>query len=183
MSKTEKFTDTAAFKIASIVILSAIVTVFSIAVRIPVAPTRGYVNLGDVAIFFAAFIFGPVSAFLAGGIGTALADLIGGYGHWALISFGIHGLQGFFAGIVYNIFVKAENRRSSIFIKSFFCFLAGAVVMVSGYFLAGLLMVGPGAALVEIPGNIIQNVAGITGGMALKAAVEKAYPPVIYFRW
>ena len=182
MPKNERFSDTAAFKIASIVILSAIVTVFTIIVRIPIAPTRGYVNLGEVAIFFTAFIFGPTSAFFAGGLGTALADLIGGYGQWAPISFVIHGFQGFLVGIVYNIFTK-QNFRDNIFLQALFCFFAGAAIMVSGYFFAGVIMYGPAVALVEIPGNIIQNLAGIAGGIALAAAVKKAYPPVIYFRW
>ncbi|MCL2704626.1 MAG: ECF transporter S component [Spirochaetaceae bacterium] len=182
MPKTERFSDTLAFKIASVVILSAIVTIFTIVVRIPIAPTRGYVNLGDVAIFFIAFIFGPVSAFLAGGLGTGIADLLGGYGKWAPVSFIVHGHQGFFIAIVYNIFLK-ENCKVNIFLQALLCFLVGAIVMVLGYFLAGLLLVGPGAALVEIPGNIIQNLAGIAGGMTLAVSVKKAYPPVIYFRW
>ncbi len=183
MAKTERFSDTVAFKIASIVILSAIVTIFTVVVRIPIAPTRGYINLGDVAIFFAAFVFGPVTAFIAGGLGTALADILGGYAQWAPISFVIHGLQGFLVGIIYSFFVKEESGRVNIFWQALFCFLAGSIVMVSGYFLAGVLMVGPGAALVEVPGNIIQNLAGAVGGLLLSAAVEKAYPPVIYFRW
>ena len=183
MSKAESFSDATAFKIASIVVLSAIVTVFTVAVRIPIAPTRGYLNLGDVAIFFIAFVFGPVSAFIAGGLGTAIADLLSGYGQWAPVSFLAHGFQGFLIGVVYNVFAKKEDGGGNIVLITFLCFLAGAVVMVSGYFIAGVFIVGPGAALVEIPGNIIQNAAGITGGMALAAAVKKAYPPVIHFRW
>ena len=184
MSGKDKFTDTAAFRIASIAVLSAIVTIFTIAVRIPVAPTRGYINLGDVAIFFAAFVFGPATAFIAGGLGTALADILGGYGQWAPISFAVHGLQGFIIGVVYNIIIKKEETAPvNIIITGILCFLAGAVVMVSGYFTAGVIMVGPGAAIVEIPGNILQNIAGIIGGLALAVAVRKAYPPVVNFRW
>ncbi len=37
--------------------------------------------------------------------------------------------------------------------------------MVSGYFIASVFMVGPGAAAVEIPGNIFQNIAGVIGGL------------------
>jgi trimethylamine:corrinoid methyltransferase-like protein len=55
--------------------------------------------------------------------------------------------------------------------------------MVTGYFVASVFMVGVGAAAVEIPGNIFQNIAGVLGGMALTVAVRKAYPPVIKFRW
>ena len=183
MTNTEKFSDTAAFKIASIVILSAIVTIFTLVVRIPIAPTRGYLNLSDVAIFFVAFIFGPVSALVAGGLGTAIADLVGGYGQWAPISFVVRGLEGFLIGIVYNILIKKDFRLNNIFLQGFLCFLTGASVMVNGYFVAGIFMVGPGAALVEVPGNVMQALAGVVGGMSLAVAIKKAYPPVIHFKW
>ena len=185
MPEAEKFTSTAAFKVASIAVLSAITAIFTIAVRIPIAPTRGYINLGDVAIFFAAFIFGPVTAFIAGGLGTAIADVVGGFGQWAPISFVVHGLQGFVIGLVYNLLLKKEETAGSgnFLIQGLFTFLSGAAVMVSGYFAAGVFMVGAGAAAVEIPGNIFQNIAGVIGGIALTAAVRKAYPPVIKFRW
>ena len=185
MPESEKFTSTAAFRVASIAVLSAITAIFTIAVRIPIAPTRGYINLGDVAIYFAAFIFGPVTAFIAGGLGTAIADILGGFGQWAPISFVVHGLQGFIIGLVYNLLLKKEGStgKGSFLIHGIFTFIAGALVMVAGYFAAGIFMVGPGAAAVEIPGNVFQNIAGVAGGLSLTAAVRKAYPPVIKFRW
>ena len=185
MPEQEKFTNTAAFRVASIAVLSAITAIFTFAVKIPVAPTRGYINLGDVAIFFAAFIFGPVTAFIAGGLGTAIADIAGGFGHWAPISFVVHGLQGFVIGIVYNLLLKKEENtgRGNFVLSGFLTFAAGAAVMVAGYFIASVFIVGPGAAAVEIPGNLFQNIAGVIGGLALTAAVRKAYPPVIKFRW
>ncbi len=185
MTDSDKFTNTAAFRVASIAVLSAIVAIFTIAVRIPVAPTRGYINLGDVAIFFAAFIFGPVTAFIAGGLGTAIADILGGFGQWAPISFVVHGLQGFIIGLVYNIILRKEEAggKAGIFLQGLLPFVAGASVMVAGYFAAGIFMVGPGAAALEIPGNVFQNLAGVIGGISLAAAVKKAYPPVVKFRW
>lgn len=180
MAENSKFADTKAFKIASIAILTAIVAIFTIVVRFPIAPTRGYLNLGDVAIFFTAFTFGPISAFIAGGVGTALADILVGYGHWAPISFVAHGLQGLFVGFVY-IFLKKSNYN--IFLNSLICFIVGSLFMVSAYFIASIFMTGIGAAVVEIPGNILQNIAGVIGGLFLSSSVKKAYPPVINFRW
>lgn len=180
MSEKAKFADTKAFKIASISILTAIVAIFTIVVRIPIAPTRGYLNFGDVAIFFTAFTFGPISAFIAGGVGTALADVLVGYGHWAPISFVAHGLQGLFIGFVY---ILMEKNTYNMFLNSLVCFIVGSLFMVSAYFVASIFMTGIGAAVVEIPGNILQNVAGAVGGLLLASSVKKAYPPVINFRW
>jgi uncharacterized membrane protein len=175
--------------------------VFTYIVRIPVAPTRGYLNLGDVAIYFSAFTFGPVSALVSGGLGTALADIISGYSQWAPISLFVHGLQGLVAGLIGGIVWRGTARRREPSEKDplqkgvsrkarggfnvywLVAAAAGTVVMCGGYLIAGSFMVGFGAALVELPGNVLQNLAGVLGGIPLAMAVRRAYPPVEEMRW
>jgi uncharacterized membrane protein len=170
-----------AFRIASLAILTAVTAVFTYVVRIPVAPTRGYLNLGDVAIYFTAFTFGPVTALVSGGLGTALADIISGYSQWAPISLLVHGLQGLVAGLLGGIL---RRSRRGVFNPYWLVGAAGGtVIMCGGYLLAGTFMVGFGAALVELPGNLLQNLAGVAGGIPLAMAVLKAYPPVGEMRW
>lgn len=185
-----------AFRIATLAILIAVTTLFTYIIRIPVAPTRGYINFGDVSIFFTAMIFGPVTALITGGAGTALADLISGYSQWAPFTFLAHGLQGLVIGLV----IKAGRRISSAnsdaagpaqrggirkpgILTLLTAFLAGTVVMAGIYFLTGGLMVGFAAAAAEIPGNILQNVAGVLVGTPLALAVWKAYPPIRFYTW
>lgn len=170
-----------AFRIASIAILTAITTVFTMIVRIPVMPTRGYINFGDVAIFFTALTFGPFTALAAGGLGTALADILGGYAQWAPITFFAHGVQGLLIGLVFKM-IKKESRFQFV-LCLLFSFAVGTFVMAGTYFVTGGLMYGFGAAVTEIPGNIIQNVAGVVIGTPLYIAVRKAYPPVDGFYW
>ena len=170
-----------AFRIASIAVLTAITTVFTMIVRVPVTPTRGYINLGDVAIFFTALTFGPFTAFAAGGLGTALADILGGYAQWAPITFFAHGIQGLLIGLLFRI-VKKESPVQFVLALSL-SFAAGTVIMAGTYFLTGGLMYGFGAAATEIPGNILQNVAGVLVGTSLYFAVRKAYPPIDGFNW
>ncbi len=181
-----------AYRIVSISILTAVTAVFTLLVRIPVAPTRGYINLGDVAIFFTAFTFGPVTALVSGGLGTAIADLLSGYAQWAPISLIIHGVQGFLAGLIVRTYLIKVNRdrsgseaevtfiqqRRRTFAIIGLAGIVGTVVMAGLYFLAGASMYGFGPALVEVPGNIIQCVVGFTGGFLLNKTVVKAYPPV-----
>ncbi len=170
-----------AFRIASLAILTAVTAVFTYMVRIPIAPTRGYLNLGDVAIYFTAFTFGPVSALIAGGLGTALADIISGYSQWAPISLLVHGLQGLAAGLIASIAWRAKRETFNLY--WLVAAAAGTVVMCAGYLGAGTLMVGFSAALVELPGNLLQNLAGVVGAVPLTIAVRKAYPPVAELRW
>jgi uncharacterized membrane protein len=178
---TKRLTGSPAFRIASLAILTAVTTVFTYIVRIPIAPTRGYLNLGDVAIYFTAFTFGPVSALIAGGLGTALADLIAGYPQWVPISLLVHGLQGLVAGLIAGLAWRGKQKTFNY--TWLFAALGGALVMCGGYLAGGTLLVGFGAALTELPGNLLQNVAGVIGAIPLTIAVRQAYPPVAELRW
>ena len=160
-------------KIAAVAILTAVTALFTF-VKVPIAPTRGYFNLSDVAIFFSALTIGPFTALLAGGLGTALADIISGYPQWAPISFVVHGLQGLVIGLL--------ARRGGVLNLSMGA-AAGTIIMCTGYFLAGWLMVGLGPALAEVPINLLQNLAGIIGGVSLHLAIKKAYPPIAGISW
>lgn len=164
-----------ALRIATVAILAAVTTVFTIFIRVP-SPARGYFNLGDVAVAFTAFTFGPISALLAGGIGTALADLIGSYVQWAPISLVVHGLEGLVIGLI------ARTRPGSAFV----CIaagVAGVIVMAAGHFAGGLALTGMGPSLAEAPGNVVQAAAGVILGLPLAIAVAKAYPPVRRYSW
>ena len=88
-----------ALRISLIAIMTAVVAVFTLVVRIP-SPIGGYISLCDAAVSFVAYAFGPVSGLIAGGLGAAFADLIGGYPQWAVISFIVHGLEAFLMGLI-----------------------------------------------------------------------------------
>ena len=160
-----------AFRIASIAILAALTTVLTRVVQIPL-PARGYINLGDVAIVFTAITLGPFSAALAGGLGTALADLLSGpYAFWAPISLVVHGLQGLLIGLI--ALVRPRNLVFQVLGG-----IVGMAIMAAGYLLAGVFIEGAGPALTEVPGNLIQGGAGVVLGILVSAAVIRAYPPV-----
>jgi len=200
--KNESFMQLPAFRIATLAILIAVTALFTYVIRIPVAPTRGYINFGDVAIFFTAIIFGPITALISGGIGTALADLLSGYAQWAPFTFLAHGLQGLGIGLVIKagrrmsektkggISARADQeqdrrafpRRPGV-VSLLLSFVVGTLIMGGIYFFTGGIMVGFAAAATEIPGNILQNVAGILIGTPLAMAVWKAYPPIRYYTW
>lgn len=155
--------------VAVTAIMIAVVIVLTLAVRIPVALTRGYFNLCDVGVYFAAFAFGPVIGFLAGGFGGALADIIGGYPQWAIPTLIIHGCQGLVAGYI--------GRGKSIVMLGT-AWLVAAIVMIGGYMTASFLMYGPAAVLTDFPIYIAQNIAGLVIGVPLYLGVRKSYPQI-----
>ena len=157
--------------IALVALLIALTTVFTLVIRVPVPATQGYVNLSDVAVTFTGLVFGPWVGFVAGGVGAALADLLGGYAQFAWLSFIAHGLEGLTIGFL------GRGRRSAP--GMIFAWLAGSLVMIVCYLLGeGLFLTGWPAALAEVPANAFQALLGAVIGIPLVIAVRLAYPPI-----
>lgn len=169
----------------------ALVTLATFLIRIPNPATQGYINLGDGLLFTLALVFGWRIGGLAGGVGSALADALGGYFIWApwtLVIKGIEGILvgtiafrgtgggqdtegGLVAGDVRNVGAApaAPNDRHPGRIAAFVAVLVGGAWMVTGYYLAGSVLFGGIAALTEIPGNLVQ--AGVAVVVALPMSV------------
>lgn len=159
------------FLVAIGAMMIAITTVFTMLVRIPIPATQGYFNFSSVAINFSAFTFGPWVGLVSGGVGTAIADVIGGYPQFAILTLIAHGLEGFVAGLL------GRHKRLPGLILAW---LAGGLVMVAVYFLGeGLILTGWGPAAVEVPANLLQSAVGAVVGIPLFYAVRQAYPPIM----
>ena len=104
-------------------------------VQIPIPPTRGYLNFGEIMVFTSALLFGRFVGGLAGGIGSAMADIITGYGYFAPYTLIIKGLEGFLAGAIRD---GKSTRRDVL------GWFVGAVAMVTGYFLVEAYVLGFG---------------------------------------
>lgn len=167
-----------ALKVAVVAVLTAVVVVFTLVVRIPTA--KGYLNLCDVAIMFIALTFGPWSAFIAAGLGTALADLISGYAQWAPISFLVHGVEGLLVALI----VRQKGDAPVTLVRKILAALVCVATVSLGYFALSTLFISTASvAAAEIPGNIMQSGVGFVLGIAIATAVKKAYPPVRSLSW
>ncbi|MYI99820.1 MAG: ECF transporter S component, partial [Gemmatimonadetes bacterium] len=78
----------------------ALVTLATFVIRIPNPATQGYINLGDGLLFTLALVFGWRIGGLAGGVGSALADALGGYFIWAPWTLVIKGIEGILVGTI-----------------------------------------------------------------------------------
>ena len=76
----------------------ALVCVATVAFTIYVPATEGYFNLGETMVYTVAILFGPYVGALAGGIGSALADLLLGYAFYAPATLVIKACEGFTVG-------------------------------------------------------------------------------------
>ncbi len=163
-----------AMRIALLAIMIAVTTVFTVIPKIPIPGTEGYVNLSDVAITFSAVAFGPVVGLVAGGVGTALADFMGGYGQWAGITLLAHGMEGFIIGAI----ARRGKRWSTVL-----GWAVGSLFMVAVYYVGeALVFTGWKPALIGVPFNLMQAVVGGLVGLPLYYAVARAYPAIAQLR-
>jgi len=131
---------------------------------VPIAATGGYFNFGETVIYITAFLFGGMTAGFAGGVGSALADLYLGFGSFAPITFVVKGIEGLLVGLI----GKRRDLRTRIL-----ALLVGAVVLMSGYFIAETVLFGLPAALEELPFNFAQFLIGAIVAISVVSTLEK----------
>ena len=166
-----------ALHISLIAVSAALVAVFTIAVRIPVPATAGYISLCDAAVVFVSYAFGPFTGLIAGGLGSAFADLLGGYPQFALLSFIVHGLEALLAGLL----VKKNSQSIPTMIVGA---IISIIIVCGGYLLLETLFITTfSSALVEVPMNALQSGVGAVVGLLLYTAVRKAYRNLAAIRW
>ena len=149
-------------------VMSAMVTVGTLLVQIPNS-MGGYFNVGDVMIFVAALTFNPLVGGIAGGLGSAIADLIG-FPLFAIPTFFIKGLEGLLASIITN--------KKSVF-RDVLAVVAAGTEMVIGYFLVEVYLWGMGGALAEVPTNIAQIFVGGLVGIPIALILRRRLPEII----
>ena len=138
-------------------LFAALSCVATMSIRIPTPGTGGYIHPGDAIVILSGVILGPVWGFLAGGIGSALSDLIGGYFVYVPITFMIKGLVALAAGLLYQKVGKTQKSRYAAVILGG---VADIILVAGGYFVCEYFIYGAGAAA-SIPANIIQGIGGL----------------------
>lgn len=146
-------------------VLIALTVVMTMVVQIPTPSTNGYLNLGDMVIFIAAMMLGKKGGLVVGGVGSALADILLGYTHYAPITLVVKGLEGFIAGAILQTKVGKKYPILATVI--------GGIWMALGYYTAEIFMYGAKAALVGIPGNLMQGLFGAVSAVVLYKALSK----------
>ena len=138
-------------------LFAALSCVATMSIRIPTPGTGGYIHPGDAIVILSGVILGPVWGFFAGGIGSALSDLIGGYFVYVPITFVIKGLVALAAGLLYQ---KVGKNQKSRYIAVILGGVADIILVAGGYFVCEYFIYGAGAAA-SIPANIIQGIGGL----------------------
>ena len=156
-------------KIVIAALMAALTCVATLVIKIP-SPLKGYINLGDCFVLVAGWMLSPAWGFLAAGLGSALADILSGYMIYGPATFLIKGLMSL---VAFYGFKLLHNKFNNLFSK-IISGIAAETVMIVGYFIFAGILYGFGPAVVNIPANVVQGIAGILIGIILMKIFEKS---------
>ena len=161
MDKTQRLVMTA--------LMMTLVLLGTAIFRIPVPMTQGYVHLGDAMVFIGVMMLGRKNGTVAAGLGSAMADILGGFAVWAPWTLFIKAAMAFTAGS----FIERSysgHRHAAGFITGM---TLGGMLMCAGYYIAEGVMYGNwAAAALGIPWNIGQFIIGMMIAMMFRGAVS-----------
>ena len=145
-------------------VLTFIMTVFP---KVPIP--LGYAHLGDAVIFLAALYMGRREAGLAAAIGSALADLLGGFPIWIIPTL-----------IIKYVMVEIVSRSAGdnwklLSLPVLVGFVLSSLWMAAAYTLAGAAIYGSLAAgLTSTPGLLLEGLINTVAAFAAGAVLVKA---------
>lgn len=170
-------------KLVMTALMMALTYIATVFVRVPIPFTQGYVHLGDTMVFMSALVLGRKYGIAAAGIGTALADILGGFAAWAPWTFVIKAGMVVILGTAAATADRKKGKKSAVMLKielAVGMLIAGAF-MVAGYFLAEGVMYGNFvSAALGIPWNIGQFAVGMVLALTLQEALCRTQLKTIF---
>lgn len=160
-TKTKRIVITALF--------AAITCVATMIIKIP-SPLKGYINIGDAIVLLCGWLLPGSYAFLAAGIGSALADVLSGYIVYASATFIIKG----FMALLTLYLSKLMDKKVNPIISRIVSGITAELSMIFGYFLFEGVLYGFVQSAVNIPANAVQGVVGIALALIILKALEKS---------
>jgi uncharacterized membrane protein len=157
-------------KLVFTALFAALTCVATMVIKVPTVGTNGYVNIGDTIVLLCAWFIGGVYGGLAAGIGSALADLLSGYGSYVPGTFVIKFLMAIAAYAVYVALKKININKAVIYVVSG---ITAEIIMIAGYFLYESTLLGYGlAAAPSIGSNAIQGGTCLVLGLIAVSILE-----------
>ena len=158
--------------------LTALFMAMNIAISaIGVPVPGGHLYLTDAVIVLAAILLDPVAAFVVGGVGAMLGDLLASYQAAMFVSLATHGLQAVAISLFAHYILKKHRTLSSGIGAAI-----GGVIMVVGFSLGrAFVYATPEYAWIKLPYEILQAALGASLGMLLawKFGLVKLYEKLV----
>lgn len=139
----------------------------------------GHLYLCDVVICTAAILLNPLEAFIVGGIGSFLGDMIF-YPTPMFVSLFTHGIQALVISVFSHYILKKHPKLSAGIGVSI-----GVIIMVAGYtFGKAFIYSTPEYAIMKLPYEFAQGILGAVFGMLLvyRCGLKKLFNRIIVNR-
>lgn len=145
-------------------LFAAMTCAATFSIKIPTPGTGGYIHPGDAIVILAGVMLGGVYGGLAAGIGSALADLLGGYVLYAPVTFVIKGLVAFMSAYIYQKLGKNKRER---YLAVGLGGVMDMLLVAGGYFSYEMFIYGVPGALSSLLPNLIQGGSGLLLALTL----------------
>ncbi len=174
MTTAEKVSRFSARDICVTGVMAAFVFIATLVPQIPIP--LGYAHLGDGAVFLVVLFAGRRAGIFAGALGSALADLAGGFPLWILPTLLI---KAGMAEIFFRIAADEKGAMPLSAVRTFLGMAAACLFMTAGYTLAGAFLYDSLAlGLSSAPGLLLKSAVNIgavylTGGALTRAGLSR----------
>ncbi len=140
-----------------IALFTALVYVATIILQVYTPATRGYFDLGEVAIYSIAALLPPFANAIAAGVGSAIADLTTGYGYFAPGTLMIKFTEGFVVAYLMRKLAPRSRAGVAKALSVAASVATGCAIAVAGYLrLSGLAEVS--SIPIEVGGHPIASI-------------------------
>lgn len=172
----KKTSDSRVSDLAITAVFAALAFVTTFYTKIPIPATSGYVHLGDAIVILCGIFLGKKKGFLAAGIGSCLADLLGGYMIYVAPTFVIKGFVAFFAAIVFEYVVRLLRKagRTVYIPAAVLAGLSDIILVPLGYFVFESFIYGIGGAAASLLANLGQAAFGLAVATVLYPVLNRA---------
>ena len=152
----EKNTKQHTIKLCIFALYMALICLVTMFTKIPIP--LGYAHLGDCLILIFSLLYGGKAGFVVGGVGSAMADFLGGFPYWVVPTFLIKGIM----AVLVSLIARDKAGKYKIYsIRTVVAVVIGMLFMVVGYVIAGGIMEGFAAGLESAPGLLLKSIVNI----------------------
>lgn len=142
-------------KITYTAIFTAIILLSTTLIQFSTGLGEGYIHFGDCFIYLSACILPFPYCLIAGALGGALADLLGGFAIWSIPTAIIKLL----IALPFALICKKEKSEKILNKRTTLMPIISGIITIFGYFVAECILYSVASATLSLMGNTIQAVA------------------------
>lgn len=156
-------------KISHTAIFTAIILLSTMLIKFSTGLGEGYIHFGDCFIYLSACVLPFPYCLIAGAVGGAFADILGGFAVWSIPTAIIKALiaMPFMVACKKNKSSKILNRKTALMT------LVSGVISILGYFITECILYSVASATLSILGNTIQAVSSGILFIIMASALDK----------